>query len=100
MRRLVLLALMALAAYPLSAHGGRWHSPRRVWVVARDGCREADRRGEDDRWEDRGRWAYRDHGYRSGERPYGCEDDDRMLLRPRLRPLTPPFQARVEFWLR
>src|SRR5512133_229436 len=95
MRRLASLAFLALAtlaAFPLSAHS-RWHGPRRV-VVEREVCRDTFRRGDDDRWDDRGR-AY----YHRDYRPYGC--DDRVVPRDRvvLRPLAPPFQARVEFWL-
>ena len=99
MRRLVLLALVTLAAFPLCAHGP-WRRPyRRVVVVERDACRDTYRRWEDDRWERRDR----DYGYDTG---YGrsYRDDDcgegRVVLRPLPRPLTPPFQARVELWLR
>jgi len=104
MRRLALLALVTLVAFPLSAHGP-WHRPyRRVVVVERDACRDAYpdayRRWEGDRWEGRGydRDSYR--GYDRDEyRRHDC-DDDRVVLRPLPRPLTPPFQARVELWLR
>lgn len=85
MRRLVLLALVALAAFPLSAHG-HWRRPRRV-VVVEAPCRPT-RGWEYDRWEHRDRGWYR--------RP-AC-DDDRVYLRP-VRPLEPPFQGRVEFWI-
>lgn len=89
MRRLALLALVALAAFPLSAHG-RWYRPRRV-VVVEAPCRPY-RAWEDERWE------YRD---RVGYRRYDCDDRVyvRPLPRPLPRPLDPPFQGRVELWL-
>jgi len=113
MRRLALLALTALAAFPLSAHGP-WHRPRRVVVVERDACgdvyRDAwrdtyhdnwrdsyRRRDDDDRWERRGYGAY--PRYVQTYREDGC-GEDRVVVRPLPRPLTPPFQARVELWLR
>lgn len=94
MRRLALLALVALAAFPLSAHG-RWYRPRRV-VVVEAPCRPY-RTWEDERWEHRNRDGY--------YRRYDCDDrDDRVyvrpLPRPLPRPLTPPFQGRVELWFR
>jgi len=107
MRRLALLALVTLAAFPLSAHGP-WHRPsRRVVVVERDACRDTYRRWDGDRWERRDR----DDSYYSGYYPSyvrSYRDDDcgegRVVLRPRPypppRPLAPPFQARVELWLR
>ena len=73
MRRLASLALLSLAtlaAFPLSAHG-RWHGPRRV-VVEREVCRDTYRRGDDDRWDDRGR-AY----YHRDYRPYDRDERDR-----------------------
>jgi hypothetical protein len=87
MRPLSLLALMALAAIPLSAHD-HWRDPRRVVVVAEPRfapCRHWEGRRWDARWER--------HGY---VRRYDC--DDRVLLRilPLPRPLDPPFQGRVE----
>jgi hypothetical protein len=87
MRRLALLALVALAAFPLSAHG-RWSRPHRRVVVVEEPYRPA-RRWEADRW-DRHGW------YRPG-----CEED-RVILRPLPppRPLAPPFQGRVELWFR
>jgi len=97
MRRLILLTLVALAAFPLSAHG-RWRGPRRVVVVQGEVCRDAYRRWDDDRWEGRGSGYHR--GYSRGDdRRYGC-DDDRVVLRPLPRPLAPPFQGRVELWIR
>ena len=96
MRRLILLALVALVAFPLSAHG-RWARPRRV-VVYEDSCRDSYRRWDDDRWEGRGPSYYR--GYSRGDdRRYDC-DDDRLVLRPLPRPLAPPFQGRLELWIR
>ncbi|WP_291272932.1 hypothetical protein [Geothrix sp.] len=91
MRRLVLLALVTLAAFPLSAHGP-WRGPRRV-VVVEDSCRpyrswEGSRRWDDDRWEHRGRYRHDD-----------C-DEGRVIFRPLPRPLAPPFQGRVELWIR
>ncbi|WP_243288495.1 hypothetical protein [Geothrix terrae] len=98
MRRLVLLALATLAAFPLSAHHP-WRRPsRRVVVVERDACGDSYRRWEDDRWERRG---YYPEAY---VRPYRDEDCEagRVVLqplpRPLPRPLAPPFQARVELW--
>ena len=88
MRRLVLLALAALAAVSLSAHDG-WRGPRRM--VVEDSCRPY-HRGEERRWEHRG---YDRHV----DRRYGC-DDDRVFLRPRRRSLASPFQGRVELWVR
>ncbi|BDU70798.1 hypothetical protein GETHOR_28990 [Geothrix oryzae] len=97
MRRLVLLALVTLAAFPLSAHGP-WRGPRRVLVVE-DSCRpyrswEGNRRWDDDRWERRNRYRYED-------RRDDC-DEGRVIFRPRPlpRPLAPPFQGRVELWIR
>ncbi|HEY3271265.1 MAG TPA: hypothetical protein VGJ89_08650 [Geothrix sp.] len=122
MRRLILLALVALVAFPLSAHG-RWARPRRV-VVYEDSCRDSYRRWDDDRWEGRGpsyyrgysrgddrrydcdddRWEGRGPSYyrgysRGDDRRYDC-DDDRLVLRPLPRPLAPPFQGRLELWIR
>ncbi len=96
MRRLVLLALVALAAFPLSAHGRRRRSPRRIVVVESDACRDSYRRWEDDRWEHRDRYD----GYAPYVRPYRDDDcgEGRVVLRPLPRPLAPPFQARVELW--
>lgn len=94
MRSLVLLALAALAAFPLSAHG-RWHSPRRVVVV--EAPRYAPYRHWDDRcWNDRwdSRWEYR-----AWRRHHDC-DDERLFLRPLPRPLAPPFEGRVELYIR
>lgn len=89
MRSLVLLALVTLAALPLSArdHG----RDRRAVVVVRESCRPSHRwearhyddRRWDDRWE---RHAY----YGRHARRHDC-DDDRVFLRP----LAPPFAGRV-----
>jgi hypothetical protein len=97
MRPLLSLALVALAAFPLSAHG-HWRRPRRVVVVQEDACRDAYRRWDGDRWERRAP-SYDRGYYRDDDRRYDC-DDDRVVLRPLPRPLAPPFQARVELWLR
>jgi hypothetical protein len=99
MRHLVLLALATLAAIPLSAHGP-WHRPsRRVVVVERDACRDSYRRWDDDRWERRGPEAACYPRYVRSYRDDDC-GEGRVVLRPLPRPLTPPFQARVELWLR
>ncbi|WP_257313004.1 hypothetical protein [Geothrix fuzhouensis] len=96
MRPLLPLALAALAAFPLSAHG-YWRRPHRVVIVQEDACRDAYRRWDGDRWEGRAP-VYR-HGYfRDDDRRYDC-DDDRVVLRPLPRPLVPPFQGRLELWL-
>jgi hypothetical protein len=90
MRSLVLLALAALAAFPLSAHD-HWRGPRRVVVIEAPRCapyRHWDDRRCDDRWERRA-W-YRRHD---------C-DDDRVIFRPLPRPLVAPFEGRVELRLR
>lgn len=84
MRRLALLALLALVAFPLSAHG-RWRRPRRE-VAHEDGFRGSYRRWDDDRWERRDHARYR---------RYDC-DQGLVLLRPLP---TPPFQGRVDLWL-
>jgi len=91
-RQLALLTLVALAALPLSAHGG-WHGPRRV-VVVEAPCRP-DRYWEHERHERR---EHRGCGW--GHR-YDC-DPDRVVMQPMLlpRPLPPPFQGRVELWIR
>lgn len=96
MRRLILLALVALAAFPLSAHG-RWRGPRRV-VVYGDSCRGSYHRWEGRTWSD-DRWERRD---RMRHRRHGCEEDRVFLgpLYPPPPPLPPPFQGRVELWIR
>jgi hypothetical protein len=94
MRRLALLALVALAVAPLSAHDHYWRRPRRV-IVVEGSCRPYDR-GEYRHW-DEDRWERRDYDRRYSRR-YEC-DDDRVILRPLPRPLAPPFQGRVEFWI-
>ncbi len=95
MRRLVLLAFVALMAFPLSAHGhGFGH--RRV-VVVEDACRPS-RHWDDNRWEHRGYGHYRHY---DRHRDY---DEDRVVCGvqplPFPRPLAPPFQGRVELRLR
>jgi hypothetical protein len=90
MKALVLLALAALAALPLSARD--WREPRRV-VFEAPRCAphprwEADHRHV--RWD--GCWKRRDWHQR-----HGWDDrDDRTFLRPLPRPLGPPFGGRVE----
>ncbi|GLH67736.1 hypothetical protein [Geothrix edaphica] len=102
MRRLALLALATLAAFPLSAHSP-WHRRPRWVVVERDACRDTYRRWDGDRWERRDRddgcypGAY--SGYVRSYRDDDC-GEGRVVLRPLPRPLAPPFQARVELWLR
>lgn len=98
MRSLVLLALMALAAFPLSAHG-RWHGPRRVVVVEAPRYapyRHWDERRWDDPWSDR-----RSDGWerRAWHHRHDC-DDDRIYMRPLPRPLVPPFEGRVVLHIR
>jgi hypothetical protein len=93
MRSLVLLALAALAAFPLSAHD-HWRGPRRVMVVEAPRCAPyqgwGDRRWEHERWEHRGYYQR-----------YAC-DDDRVILGPLPlpRPLAPPFLGRMELRIR
>jgi hypothetical protein len=86
MRSLSLLALLALAAFPLSARD-HWREVRPVVVVETSRCAPY-HRWEDRRWEDR--WEH--HGW---YRRHGC-DDARILLRP----LVPPFPGRVDFRFR
>ena len=96
MRRLVLLALVALVAVPLSAHD-HWRGPRRVV----EDSYSPHYRGEGRRWDD-GRWerrAYERRYDRRYERRYDC-DDERMVLRPLPHPLALPFPGRVELWIR
>ena len=100
MRSFALLALVTLAALPLSAHD-HWRDRRPVMVV-RESCRPADR-WEERRWDDR--WERRNNSRsygRSYDRRYDCDDyrprdcdDARVILRPLLRPLAPPFEGRV-----
>jgi len=100
MRSLALLALAALAALPLSAHGYGCH--HRPWVEFRESCapayswearhheaRRHDDRPWNDRWEDR----YRDQRWDRYDRD--CEEP-RVILRP----LAPPFVGRVVIRLR
>lgn len=103
MRPLVLLALAALAAFPLSArdHGRR---PRRVVIIEAPRCAPHSR-WEDRRWNDRwhDRWERRARHHR-----HDCDDredrhereDDRIMLRPLSRPLAPPFEGRMELRIR
>jgi hypothetical protein len=96
MRRLSLLALVALVAFPLSAHD-HWRGSRPVLVVAGPRCAPhgwVERRWEHERWDRRGD----DHRYVHG---YGCEEG-RIILGPPLLPrlLAPPFLGRVELRLR
>lgn len=109
MRRLILLSLVALTAFPLSAHG-HWRDRR--GMVIEDSCRDnAYRRWDDDRWErsDYGRYRrhdredddgrYRDHGwYRRHDRDEDC-GEDRVVLRRLPRPFSPPFSGYVELWI-
>lgn len=110
MRRLVLLALVALVAFPVSAHeDGR--GPRRE-VVLETSC------GPRQRW-DEARWEHRGHGWYRDDRRYrdqgwyrphdrydryerydrydDCEGG-RVVLGPL--PLPPPFRGRVEWRFR
>jgi hypothetical protein len=99
MQRLVLLALVALAAFPLSAHG-HWRGSRRV-VVVEAPCRPR-HHWDEDRWERRDPDRYREYGrYRHAER-YDDWDGDRVVFGPLPlpRPLAPPFQGRVELRFR
>ncbi|WLT31678.1 hypothetical protein [Geothrix sp. PMB-07] len=91
MRSLVLFALATLATLPLSAHGRCWQGPRRVVVIEAPRCSPY-RHWDERRWEDR--WERR-----AWHRHHDC-DDDRIILRPLPRPLTPPFEGRVEFRIR
>lgn len=95
MRRLVLLAFVALVAFPLSARG-YGHRSRRV-VVMEDGCRPS-RDWDNERWE---HYGYGHRGHYSRQRD--C-DEDRIVYGvrplPIPRPLAPPFQGRVELWIR
>jgi|GEM_PF-2957097 hypothetical protein len=86
MRSLVLLALTALAALPLSAHE---HGRCRVLVV------EAPRPLY--RHDYRERWEHRDHDRRDWHRADRCEED-RILVRPRL--ATPPFGLGLDIRIR
>jgi hypothetical protein len=103
MRHLVLLALVALVAVPLSAHG-RWHGPRRV-VEVEDFCRHPHdrwegRRFDGDRWERRSTYRHDERRFdRRYDRRESC-DDDRIVFGPLPRPLVPPFLGRVELRLR
>ncbi len=98
MRRLVLLALVALAAFPLSAHD-HWRARRRVVVMEAPHCSPYGR-WEEPRWEDR-RWEerrYEDRWERHAWHRRHDRDDDRVYIRPR--PLEPPFEGRVELRFR
>ena len=99
MRSLATLGLLVLSTLPLAAHDhGPWacRTPRRVVVVEprpyaygwveRDHWADRDRC--EDRWERRPRrWFRRDWD----------DGDDVVVMRPLPRPLTRPWQARVEF---
>jgi hypothetical protein len=98
MRRLVLLALVALVAFPLSAHD-HWRGSRRVVVEAP--CRPR-HRWDEDRWERRDSDRYCERSwYRHSDRYDDC-DGDRVVFGPLPlpRPLAPPFQGRVELRFR
>ena len=103
MRSLVLLALAALAALPLSAHD-HWRD-RRPAVVG-ESCRPATRwearRWEDRRWNDRRDDRWERHGRQDFYRTYDRDDcdDARVILRPLPQPLAPPFVGRVELHFR
>lgn len=96
MRSLATLGLIILSVLPLAAHDhGAWgHRGRRrivvveprpfVWV-------ERDRWSDHDRCDD-ARWERRPEYWR---RRADCDDDDLVVVRPRPRVLTPPWQARV-----
>lgn len=96
MRHLALLTLVALAAYPLSAHD-HWRGPRRFVVVESPRCapyrgweeRRWEARHWDDRWDDR--W---DRHERYERYPHDDCGEGRVVFRP-LRPLDPPFEGRV-----
>jgi len=91
MRRLVLLALVTLVAFPLSAHD-HWRGPRRVVVIEAPRCapyRHWDAHRWDDRWE-----------HRAWMRRHDCDEDDRVLLGPLPRPLEPPFRGHLELRIR
>ena len=85
MRRLVLLALVALAAFPLSAHD-HWRRPGRVVVVEGPRC-AAGHRWDERYWDDR--WEHRGHYHRQ-------DWNDRVPCAPLPRPLDPPFGGRLE----
>jgi hypothetical protein len=87
MRRLALLALLAISAFPLSAHD-HWRGPHRVVVMEEPRpipYRHFEAWRRDDRWE---RHAY--------YRRHDCEED-RLILRPLVlpRPLHTPFEGQV-----
>jgi hypothetical protein len=105
MRSLVLLALVTLAAFPLSAHD-HGYGPRRVVVVEAPRC--APRHAwEEHRWDHRydhrhGYYEHDDYRYDHHVWPHHDCDGDRVVFRalPMPRPLTPPFAAQVELRLR
>jgi len=104
MRRLVLLALVALVAFPVSAQGYGRGSRREA--VIETSCRPR-QRWDEARWERRGHgWSRDDRRYRNQGwyRPHDRYDryDDceggRVILGPL--PLPPPFRGRVEWRFR
>lgn len=102
MRSLALFSLVLLSALPLAAHG---RHP--ILAVAPAGHRDWDRdRYERDR-HDYGRFEGRREGwYRDDFRPRHrrdwdrCEDESFVVLRPRIRLLAPPWEARFDVHLR
>lgn len=88
MRRLVLLALVTLVAFPLSAHG-RSRRPHRI-LVLEPGCGPVVRSCEPDRWERHEHRRFHRHGP-------ACEAP---MHRPLPRPLAPPFRGHVELRFR
>jgi hypothetical protein len=86
MRSLALIALVTLAAFPLSAHD-HWREPRRAVVAEAPRCAPSvgwEGHSWENRWERHG-W-YRRHD----------RDDARVILRP----VALPFQGRVDLRFR
>ena len=95
MRSLILLALTALAALPLSAHE---HGRGRVLVV--EAPRPLYRCATRESWEQReyrARERREDWGHQAWHRGYGCEEG-RVLLRPGLH--VPPFGLGLDIRIR